>query len=897
MERRHFQRGFCAPTAAASIGTGAHPARSARRLRRCYQLERLEDRLLMNADDALADGVTLAADDVPVLVADIAKPTDAMQLELPERFQSTAEFEAWLIEAAVAQWGHLFGQTTHYPGWEWGVGYALDQITVMPFVLRDFALNTTLAASAALSADASFSTTNLQVDGVDEADLVETDGQYLYILSGQDLVIVEAGIGDELQIASRIHFDEEPVGMYLSGDRLAIVSSAGGMGGYFSPVRDIRLFSVGNVYAPAVEPPTTTVTVLDVTDRAAPTMVQKSRLDGQLLSSRVVDGELRLVLTNTLNLPAPIARPVEGGDPDTSFNGDMKMPPTSIDSSGALIAIDYWYPYSGTEYVYETQDEYLARVTDEILKSAAPALQILGPDGELIEERALVDATDVYRPEHASDRSLTTIATFDLTSNAAGPAATATVLTGQSTQVYATAESLYLFSAAPYDFGIVSWNQSTRIHKFDFDPETHSIALAARGSVEGTLLNQFAADEHGGYLRVVTTPAWGNEGQSVFVLEQVGKRLEVVGSVDGLAPGELIYSVRFMGERAFLVTYRKVDPLFALDLSDPTDPRVLGELKIPGYSDYLQPIDENHLLAIGRGADESTGLFQELQVSIFNIADLTDPQLVDRYSFDGGRSIATPATGDRWQRGDGDHHAVSYFADAGIFALPIYNTGEVGWWWSGDDSDSALEPGRGGLQVFQIDVVAGFTPLALIEHDTSIERSVQIGEHLFAISSGTVTAHSLADPANQLGELDIAASDGSARVELAMFQVAELSTMEVGESSTPHDAGEPVKRPLDRVGLTAAPVAGLRLEPDTSRRSRPIAHRAHQAAFSVPDEWLLLGRPERDVPEELSQEHARRQRNSSEEAVENAGRRVRHWSSLDADLADRLAEPLVSIRR
>src|SRR5690606_27236384 len=121
-------------------------------------------------------------------------------------------------------------------------------------------------------------------------------------------------------------------------------------------------------------------------------------------------------------------------------------------------------------------------------------------------------------------------------------------------------------------------------------------------------------------------------------------------------------------ERAYVVTYRKVDPLYVVDLSDPTEPVITGELKIPGYSDYLQPIDENHMLAIGRGANESTGLFQELQLSVFDVTDPNDPQLAHRHSFGGGRSTATIATGDEWTRGDGDHHAVSYFADAGILA-------------------------------------------------------------------------------------------------------------------------------------------------------------------------------------------------------------------------------------
>ena len=176
-------------------------------------------------------------------------------------------------------------------------------------------------------------------------------------------------------------------------------------------------------------------------------------------------------------------------------------------------------------------------------------------------------------------------------------------------------------------------------------------------------MNQFAADEHDGYLRVVSQgQPWSNVGQSVVVLQQVGKNLNVVGSVSGIATDESLYSVRFVGDRAYFVTFRQIDPLFVVDLSVPTDPRLTGELHIPGFSDYLQPIDETHLLAIGRDG--------ALQVSIFDVSDISNPQLTQRYSFEGGSTTVTPATGASFTRGDGDHHAVSYFADEQILRCP-----------------------------------------------------------------------------------------------------------------------------------------------------------------------------------------------------------------------------------
>jgi hypothetical protein len=181
-------------------------------------------------------------------------------------------------------------------------------------------------------------------------------------------------------------------------------------------------------------------------------------------------------------------------------------------------------------------------------------------------------------------------------------------------------------------------------------------------------------------------------------------------------------------------------------------------------------MDENRLLAIGRNADETTGWFHELQVSIFDVSDLTDPELAHRFSFDGGRSTVTPVAGDRWIRGDGDHHAVSYFASDEIFAIPIYTAEENSVWWDGDQANSLFEAGHGGLQVFRIDVDAGFVPLGIIEHDTLVERSVKIGDHLYAISSGTVSVHELTKPGARLGEVSIAADSNGETVALAMYE-------------------------------------------------------------------------------------------------------------------------------
>jgi hypothetical protein len=488
------------------------------------------------------------------------------------------------------------------------------------------------------------------------------------------------------------------------------------------------------------------------------------------------------VLDHSIRLPEPLTKPVE----PQSIDGpkwELSQPVIQLDVIN-FVVMDRAWSYAEPQYVYETQEEYLARISEEMFAAALPRMRELGVDGNIESESQLVEVVDIFRPGSEKSFSMTTIATFDMASDEAGPIATTSVMAESPPQIYATADSVYLFAAESppwqrngWDMAFGMWTPTTTVWKLDIDATDQSVELAAVGEFEGALLNQFSVDEHDGYLRIVTkSGGWfGNsKGQGVVIMKQSDDTLNVIGSLAGISPNEELYSIRFAGEHAFLVTFRKVDPLFVVDLGDPTNPTMLGELKVPGYSDYLQMIDDSHLLAVGRGADESTGWFEELQISIFDVSNLADPQLVDRYSFEGGRGTATEITGDRWTRGDGDHHALSYFPSEQILAIPIYDADQPIFEWS-SGRPQILEVDAGRLQVLKIDVTAGFTSLGVIEHETRIRRSVEIGDRLFAISSSEVTVHELTDPTVQLGQLRIAAEPGDESIPpLAKSQPVEL---------------------------------------------------------------------------------------------------------------------------
>ncbi len=714
------------------------PQRANRRL--VLHLERLEDRFLMNGDPAPLAAVSLATDidaASPFVVADdigLSPWTFSYEKTAPLEeisFLQIEELPDWLVAEADQRNSDLYGKKVTTPRliyWNWQA-FGLANIDIDAPLL--FTTNDTTSG---------FSTTNTQVAGVDEADLVETDGEYLYVISQNELLILDARESGKLTLASRIQLTSRPTGMYLAGDRLTLITS--GSNSQYAPNNLRNGFVISNSWGGYYRSSsaTTEVKVLDVSDHTSPKLVQNTELDGRLVSSRMVDGELRIVLQQDArhwsNLLPGLQRYHVGYDESAKTD----------------------------QYRYETRNEYLGRVYQGLENYSLPSYRTLSVDGEVLREQHLVTREELAEPIVARHASATTIATFDTLGNTAGPTATKTLFTRTAAEIYATQDSLYVFGAS----AISSYNETT-IWKYDFDSTEHSIELSAKGHLNGRLLNQFSADEHEGYLRVVTTGRSWNSGQSLFVLQQVGKQLKTVGAVKNLAPGERLHSVRFTGNDAFVVTFRKVDPLFAIDLSDPSNPFVAGELKTPGYSDYLQPIDENYLLGIGRGADETIGLFQELQVSIFDVGDLSNPQLAHRYSFEGGRSTASIATGGRWAQGDGDHHAVSYFPSVEILAIPVYSADQRGGFRANIDNSPWLGAQESALQVFQIDVDTGFEPLATIKHDSQIMRSLRIGEQLVVVSSDQVTVHDLHDPNQTLAEIDLQIGSDEGLVELTTY--------------------------------------------------------------------------------------------------------------------------------
>jgi uncharacterized secreted protein with C-terminal beta-propeller domain len=227
------------------------------------------------------------------------------------------------------------------------------------------------------------------------------------------------------------------------------------------------------------------------------------------------------------------------------------------------------------------------------------------------------------------------------------------LLLGSNSNMYVSQDNIYL-TCDEYD----AETETTAIHRIHFDDGI--MEYDATGEVPGTLLNQFSMDEYGDYFRTATTTGnlWDSSSYNhLYVLDE---NLEVVGVLEDLAPGETIYSARFLGDRAYLVTFRQVDPFFVIDLTDPENPTVLGELKITGYSDYLHPYDENHIIGIGK--ETVDGLYQGVKISLFDVTDVSNPTEIDKFVI-GDRGTESPVLD--------DHKALLFDREKNLLVIPV----------------------------------------------------------------------------------------------------------------------------------------------------------------------------------------------------------------------------------
>jgi uncharacterized secreted protein with C-terminal beta-propeller domain len=392
----------------------------------------------------------------------------------------------------------------------------------------------------------SYSTTNIQVEGVEEADVVKTDGEYIYVVSGKNVVIVKAYRAEEAEVLSQIGLNGTVWGILINGDKLVVF------------VETTRIF----------------IKVYDVSDRGSPVLKRNFSMDGYYFNSRMI--------------------------------GD---------------------------YVYAVINREAHRIEDEV---ALPKIY----SGDRVEE---IDATEIYYSD-VPDYSymFTTIVAINVQDDEQEPTHE-TFLLGATHGMYVSLDNIY-----------VTFPELERTLIYRVHIEGSEIESVASGEVPGYVLNQFSMDEHEKHFRIATTTGqvWGGEALSrnnVYVLDM---DLNIVGKLEDLG--------------CYLVTFRKVDPLFVIDLENPYAPEVLGFLKVTGYSDYLHPYDENHIIGIGKETEAAKegnfAWYQGVKISIFDVTNVTKPKEIAKFEI-GDRGTDSPVLR--------DHKAFLFDRSRNLLVIPV----------------------------------------------------------------------------------------------------------------------------------------------------------------------------------------------------------------------------------
>ncbi len=501
--------------------------------------------------------------------------------------------------------------------------------------------------AASEEAGGGFSTTNVQEAGVDEPDIVKTDGQWLFILSENKLSVVAASSRTPTVVDTLVFEDVYPQNMLLNGDRLYVLGNH-----YLEDVVPMERLGI-----PASAQDLFVIAEVIVGDDGLLSEAGRLEISGGYVTARKVGQGARIVLRHDASRSLPFV-----------FPGGQHAEETALEANRQAVlnsTIEDWFPW----------------------------YRLVTADGN--ESGGMLPSCDrVTAPQEFSGMSTVSVLTLDM--SAPLTAGDTMTLFGAADTIYASTSSLY---AATYTYppvvlfgeeGVVSEGDpdpdfTSAIHQFDIS-DLAGATYVASGAVPGHLLNQFAMSEYEGHVRVATTegsPWWCCEGpesvSSVFVLRAQDGELVTVGSVGDLGLGEQIFGVRFVGDVGYVVTFRQTDPLYVIDLRDPAAPAVTGELKITGYSSYLHPISDDFVLGIGQEATLE-GRTIGTKVSLFDVSDPTNPLEVDRWVLEQSSSPV------EW-----DHKAFLYWEPQNLAVVPVDS-------WRGEQFGAvALAVGDGSL--------------------------------------------------------------------------------------------------------------------------------------------------------------------------------------------------------
>ena len=569
-------------------------------------------------------------------------------------------------------------------------------------VVSDLAMNAVSKGEAVMeSASDDFSTTNVQVNGVDEGDIIKNDGKFLYHLTDNSLVISGIAPVSEMKVLSRTEFGELNANeLYLTENQVIV------LGTYHK--ENYKKYW-GESYTKAL--------IYDISDRTSLKLLKEVEVSGYYNSSRLIEDCLYFVANKNV------------------------------------------YPY-----MFDEGYDVIPRYRDSVVSE------------ELVE----VSCEEIYYfPENKCNSYMTTVG---VNLEKLDKSADISTYLGHSSSIYSSKENMYItfpkYESNKEDVALrsmipVNRNITTNIYRFSL--ENGKMNCKATGEVQGSILNQFSMDESDGYFRIATTTGsmtGTGENQSKNHMFVLNSDLDVVGKIEDIAPGESIYSVRYMGDRAYMVTFRKVDPLFVMDLSEPTQPKILGKLKIPGYSDYLHPYDENHIIGFGKDAevvnneygswgwadeDNLAAYYQGMKIAMFDVTDPNNP--VEMWKEE---------IGDRGTESEllHNHKALLFSKEKNLLAFPVrvatVNEKNAKAWSYGDTTFV-------GAYVYELTLENGFVLKAKLSNLTEedwlksgnyyygnkdIDRLIYIGDVLYTVSESCYTAYDMKNSYEKLRTLE-----------------------------------------------------------------------------------------------------------------------------------------------
>lgn len=570
-------------------------------------------------------------------------------------------------------------------------------------IAPDFSMSTGKAESASPSlpttGNKDYSTTNIQVENVDEADIIKTDGDYIYSISENNVVISDVRDEQNVKIASKIAIDSSiPEELILNDNILVVISSV---------VNNNNLWYYNNTSN------NTTVTLYDITNKENPVRLKSYTLYEPYYTSRCINNKLYVISYGRLRKENnEIARYY------TENFGNKEIP---LENIKYLTGVN-------------TRNQTLISMVD--LKNPYADVSV---NSYLIDiENAYVSENNIYLLD----------AKYKYNNDSPSPF----IIFG----LKGIFEIKDFFDNSDY-----SYDQTTSIYKFNI-VDNGTIDYACKGEAKGRTINQYSVDEYNGYLRIAL---YDNDGSRVVVLD---KDLKEVGKTPDLARGENMYSSRFIGNRAYLVTYRTMDPLYAIDLTYPTHPTVLGELKIPGYSTYLHPYDENHLIGIGMETEEhvnrdytgkvisTSASVVGMKMALFDVSNVSSPKQISSTVIGDSRTTSAILTNAK---------ALLFSKEKNLIAIPVNNYAEN---FESKDSENMSTIINNyvnntksyiseGYLVYDISPENGFSLKGNITHDvqksnynsyyvrTKLLRGLYIEDKLYTVSESMIKINNLSN--------------------------------------------------------------------------------------------------------------------------------------------------------